>query len=78
MIQLLSLGRTHGDDRLRQAVETALQLGCADPAAVRYLVTAEEQRRTRPEAIDVGSLQRYARPLPVLTDYNRLLTEMTR
>jgi len=65
-------------DRLRQAVETALQLGFADPAAVRYLVTAEEQIRTRPEAIDVGSLQRYTRPLPVLTDYNRLLAEVTR
>lgn len=78
MIQLLALGRTHGADRLRQAVETALQLGCADPAAVRYLVTAEAPVRTRPEAIDVGSLQRYARPLPVLTDYNRLLAEVTR
>lgn len=75
MIQLLTLGRTHGYDRLRQAVETALQLGCADPAAVRYLVTADEQARTRPEAVDVGSLARYARPLPVLAEYNLLLAE---
>ena len=78
MIQLLALGRTHGADRLRQAVETALELGGADPAAVRYLVTAEAQARTRPDPIDVGRLQRYARPLPVLTDYNRLLAEVTR
>lgn len=74
MIQLLTLGRTHGYDRLHQAVETALQLGCADPAAVRYLVTAAELTRVRPDVIDVGSLARYARPLPVLADYNRLLS----
>lgn len=78
MIQLLTLGRSAGYDRLRQAVETALQLGCADPAAVRYLVTADEQARTRPEAVDVGSLARYARPLPVLAEYNLLLAEVIR
>lgn len=78
MIQVLMLGRTYGDDRLRQAVARTLELGCADPAAVRYLVTADEHERTQPEAVDVGSLARYARPLPVLADYNLLLTEVIR
>ena len=75
MIQIIMLGRTHGYARLRQAVETALELGCSDPAAVRYLVTADELARVRPEGLDVGALSRYERPLPALTDYNRLLGE---
>jgi transposase len=73
MIQILMLGRTHGYAQLRQAVEMALELGCSDPAAVRYLITADELARARPEDLDVGALSRYERPLPALTDYNRLL-----
>src|SRR3954469_1507925 len=38
MIELLQLGRRHGPDRLRTAVETALALGCRDAAAVRHLL----------------------------------------
>jgi hypothetical protein len=55
MIQLLMVGRDYGYERLRLAVETALELGCSDSAAVRYLVTADGLERVRPEAIDVGS-----------------------
>jgi transposase len=74
MIQVIMLGRDYGYERLRQAIERALDLGCSDPAAIRYLVTADELERVRPEAIDIGILARYERPLPVLADYNQLLS----
>ena len=37
MIELLTLGKRHGWERLQQAVEKALALGCTDAAAVRHL-----------------------------------------
>ena len=74
MIQILMLGRDHGHDNLREGIETALELGCSDSAAVSYLVTAGAFKRVPPEVIDVGALSRYERPLPTLGDYNRLLT----
>jgi hypothetical protein len=36
MIQLLSLIKQHGHQRVRTAVEEATTLGCADAAAVRH------------------------------------------
>ena len=74
MIQILMLGRDHGHDNLREGIETALELGCSDSAAVSYLVTAGALKRVPPEVIDVGALSRYERPLPALDDYNQLLT----
>lgn len=71
MIGLVQLGRTHGHDRLRAAIEEALALGCTDSAAVRHLVTATD--RVPPAALDVGSLAQFERPLPDLTPYDRLL-----
>ena len=44
MIELLALGKRHGWDRLKQAVEEALALGCTDAAAVRHLLTANGTR----------------------------------
>ena len=38
MIQVLSLIKQHGRERVRAAVEEAITLGCADAAAVRHLV----------------------------------------
>ena len=74
MIELLQLGKTHGYDTLRQAVESALDLGSCDVSTVQYLMTAKQLDRGRPEPIDVGPLSCYERPLPVLTDYDQLLT----
>lgn len=37
-------------------------------------LTAEELRHTVCEAIDVGALERYARPLPAMLEYDQLLT----
>src|SRR5262249_30448246 len=49
MVALLQLGRRHGHEHLRAAVETALALGCHDGAAVRHLLAAEQLAHARPE-----------------------------
>lgn len=74
MIELLLDGRRLGYDRLQQAVELALQTGSLDAAAVRYLLTAGDLERARPEMLEVGALSRYERPLPVLVNYDELLS----
>ena len=38
-----------------------------------HLLNAEDLRRTECEAIDIGALERYARPLPVMQEYDQLL-----
>ncbi|HLE82634.1 MAG TPA: IS21 family transposase, partial [Dehalococcoidia bacterium] len=73
MIELLQLGRTYGQEKLRVAVEEALALGCGDGAAVRYLLTAHQLERTTPAPLSVGALAAFERPLPVVADYDRLL-----
>ena len=73
MIELLQLIRQHGHDRLRQAIEKALATGCCDPAAVRHLLNAGALKHVVCEAMDVGLLERYERPLPVMTEYDQLL-----
>jgi len=73
MIELLRLGPTHGWKALREAVERALALGCTDAAAVRHLLTAEAWAHCPPMLPELGSLERYERPLPVLSDYDGLL-----
>jgi hypothetical protein len=73
MIGLLQLGRRHGHERLRAAIEEALALGCHDGAAVRYLLTADQLARTCPAPLDVGVLARFERPPPAVGDYDQLL-----
>jgi hypothetical protein len=73
MIEMLMLTRQHGHERLRQAIEKALATGCTDPAAVRHLLHAGELMHTVCEVIDIGLLERYERPLPVMNEYDRLL-----
>jgi transposase len=72
-VELLLLGRDRGYGRLQRAVEKALASGCADPGAVRYLMHDEELIRPPAEAVDVGGLRRYDRPLPTLGVYDLLL-----
>jgi len=74
MIDLLKLSQPYGHSKLQQAIESALALGCSDAAAVRHLLHTEELQHSYCEAIDVGSLERFARPLPTLQEYDRLLT----
>ena len=75
MIQVLALVRPHGHARLRAAIEQAVSLGCADAAAIRHLITAADLAHARSEIIQVGALSRFERPLPVMTDYDGLLSQ---
>ena len=74
MIDLLKLSQKHGQPKLQAAVESALSSSCYDTGAVQHLLNAENLRHTVCEAIDVGALERYARPLPVMQEYDQLLT----
>jgi hypothetical protein len=73
MIELLTLGKRYGWDRLQKVVEQSLALGCTDAAAVRHLLTATELGRPRPELLELNGLERYERPLPLMTEYDQLL-----
>lgn len=78
MIGLVQLGRRHGAEALRAAIETALALGCGDAAAVQHLLAARQlaqHPRTQPGAdeIAVGRLSQYDRALPELRGYDQLL-----
>jgi hypothetical protein len=74
MIDLLKLSHKHGHRKLQQAIETALDHNCHDAAAVHHLLNADQLCRTACEAIDIGKLERYARPLPVMHEYDQLLS----
>ncbi len=77
MIELLTLGKRHGWDRLRKAIEESLALGCRDAAAVQHLVTANELVRSCTEPFELGGLERYDRPLPEMQEYDLLLGSST-
>jgi hypothetical protein len=74
MIDLLKLSQKHGQQKLQNAIESALSSRCYDAAAVQHLLNAEDLRRTECEAIDIGVLERYGRPLPVMLEYDQLLS----
>ena len=74
MIELLSWGKQQGWDRLKNAIEQALELGCSDAAAVRHLLNFGELARPPRQDCEVHrGLERYERPLPVMRDYDLLL-----
>jgi transposase len=73
MIQVLSLIKAHGHERVRAAIEEAIALGCADAAAVRHLVEAADLTHACDALIELDALSRFERPLPVMTDYDGLL-----
>jgi transposase len=73
MIGLLQLGKVKSYEGLQRAMEAALASGCWDEAAVRYLLTVEGEDRPPTEAVEVGWLGRYERPLPVMNEYDELL-----
>ena len=74
MIELLKLSQKHGHEKFQKAVETALSSRCYDSAAIQHLLSAEDLRHPGCEAIDIGVLERYARPMPVMLEYEQLLT----
>jgi transposase len=73
MIELLKLAAQHGQAKFQEAIESALAAQCHDAAAVRYLLYADELRHSHCEAVEVGVLERYARPLPAVHEYDQLL-----
>ncbi len=75
MIQVISLVKQYGHERLRWAIEGALAVGCSDAAAIRHLVGADNLTRARSATIDLGELARFERPLPVMAEYDRLLSQ---
>lgn len=74
MIDVLLLAREHGAARVRKAVEDALEVGCSNVGAVRYLLNVNH---LKPELvakpIDIGVLSRYDRPKPSLDAYDQLM-----
>src|SRR5581483_6001536 len=64
IVELLLIGKRQGWERLKQAVEEALQLGATDAAAVRHLLDTRELTRPNAELAELGELERYGRPLP--------------
>jgi hypothetical protein len=73
MIGLLQLGRVYGDAAFRSAVEMALEFGVRDAAAVRHLLMRPQLEHPLIEAIEIGALAAFERPLPTIANYDALL-----
>src|SRR6185503_19815116 len=59
MIEVLLLGREHGYDQLRDAVNQALAIGGSDVAIIRYLLKVGGlEKRPASEVLEVGWLSR--------------------
>lgn len=77
MVDLLQMGRVHGQSALIAAVEKTLRMGSCDVAAVQSVLNASHL----PEALPIeplpisllGALSQYERPLPDVTSYDQLL-----
>ncbi len=77
MVDLLQMGRDHGQSALITAVEKTLRMGSSDAAAVKSLLTTS----TLPGALLIAplpvsvlrALSKYERPLPDVTSYDQLL-----
>jgi transposase len=74
MLSLLRLGPEFGYAPLAAAVEQALDLGCADVAAIRHLLLSDQLQHATPEPVEVGTLAAYERPLPTMIEYDRLFS----
>lgn len=82
MIELLREGKRVGYERLRQAIERALELGTGEVEAVTYLLKQAELERFATSAalptVDETTLsatvsRHFYRPLPEVADYDGLL-----
>jgi transposase len=73
MIDVLLLSREQGASRVRQALEAALEMGCANLGAIQYFLRIDHREQapsTHPA--DIGALSRYDRPQPSLEAYEQL------
>jgi hypothetical protein len=73
MIGLVQLGKVHGQEKLRAAIDEALELGCQDSAAVRHLLSRATLQKAPTDVLDVGTLAAFSRPLPSVNEYDQLL-----
>jgi hypothetical protein len=74
MIALLRMGREFGYTKLEAAVVQSLELGCTDVAAIRHLLMTNQLQHAAVEAVEIGALAAYERPLPTMAEYNQLLS----
>ena len=74
MVTLIRMGREFGYEKLTTAVEQALDLGCGDVAAIRHLLMSDQLQHAVGEAIEIGALSAYERPLPTMIEYDRLFS----
>jgi len=74
MATLIRMGRKFGYEKLATAVGQALDLGCEDVAAIRHLLLSDQLQHAAGEAIEIGALSAYERPLPTMIEYDRLFS----
>ena len=76
MIGLVRVGSVEGWDRLIAAVEEALRLGLRmPPPAVLHILRMPDAEQRRQYAITLAEeLAQFERPMPVMDDYDLLLT----
>ena len=73
MIDVLLLERRQGAPHVRQALEQALAMGCANLGAIRYLLSVDwQQKSTLTPEVEADALRRYDRPLPSMEVYEQL------
>jgi transposase len=73
MIAVLQLGRQYGLPRLAETVAQAVDLGCTEAAAIRHLLSVESLTHAVVEAMPIGALAGFDRPVPSVAAYDRLL-----
>jgi hypothetical protein len=74
MVEVIRMGREFGYAQLTAAVDRTLEMGCADVAAIRHLLMSDQLRHTAGEAIEIGALSAYERPLPSMVEYDQLFS----
>jgi len=75
MIALVRVGSMADWGRLIAAVEEALRLGVTDAAAVLHILHMPDPEQRRQYAIALSEeLAQFERPMPVMDDYDLLLT----
>jgi len=73
MIDVLLLGREHGTERVRHALEASLEMGSANLGAIRYFLRVNHREQaTAAYPVAIGALSRYDRPQPSLEAYEQL------
>jgi transposase len=75
MIALVRAGQASGWEKLQTAVDEALRLGSTDAGAVLYLLhMPDPEQRRRYELALKEELAQFERPMPVMTEYDELLS----